>query len=429
MKHSIKIIIVAGAFVFFLCACSQKTNTGLIPATNLKRLGIKEKSIDRLDSLFGSALINQWAAGTSVLVAKDGRVIYNKSIGFRDRESKALLRNIDEFRISTMTQPIVSMAAMSLIEKGKLSLDDQVSKYLPEFAKSKVINTFNTKDTTYTTFPANQEITIRQLLTNTSGIGGETDTRLAMIYEKNNIPFFAFADKLTLGDRMKKLGTLPLSAQPNSHFYNGLSTDVLGAVIEKASGLTLDSVVSQNVLRPLGMTNTYFFLPIKKSNSLAVLYSETIEGRLERTQTLQGKSNLNYPISGAKTYLSGSSGMVSTVEDYAKFLQMVLNKGKFNNKQIVSAQTIELMTKNQIGDLMANGGKFGYGFYISTDKDLKNGAKADKLSGSGNFNTFFWIDPQRKAIAVLLTQVYPSYHSAELVNQFERIVNETLDNK
>ena len=429
MKHIHQIIIALWAIVSILSACSEKTSTGLIPASNLKRLGIKVKNVDRLDSLLGSALINQWATGTSVLVAKEGQIIYGKSIGFRDRETKALLRNIDEFRLSSMTKPIVSMAAMSLIEKGKLSLDDKVSKYLPEFASPKVINTFNTKDTTYTTVAASQEITIRQLLTHTSGIGGATDTRMAMVYEKNNIPFLAFADKLTLVDRMKKLGTLPLGVQPNGQFYDGLSTDVLGAVLEKASGLTLDSVVSQHILRPLGMANTYFFLPLQKSNRLSVMYSETIDGRLERTQPLQGKLNFNYPITGAKSYLSGSSGMVSTAEDYAKFLQMILNKGTFNNKQIVSAQTIDLMTKNQIGDLMVNDNKFGYGFFISTDKGLKNGAKAGKLSGSGDFNTFFWIDTQRKAIAVLLTQVYPSYHSSELLNEFERIVNETLDNK
>src|SRR6476646_7983125 len=135
-------------------ACSPKVNKGLVAASNIKKLGIEEANLDRMDSLLGSALINNWAAGATALVAVDGKVIYDKGFGFRDRETKALMSPISEFRIASMTKPIVTAAAMKLVEEGKLKLDDPVSKYIPEFKNMKVIATFNVKDTTYTTVDA-----------------------------------------------------------------------------------------------------------------------------------------------------------------------------------------------------------------------------------------------------------------------------------
>jgi CubicO group peptidase (beta-lactamase class C family) len=137
--------------------------------------------------------------------------------------------------------------------------------------------------------------------------------------------------------------------------------------------------------------------------------------------------NVNFPISGAKTYFSGGSGMVSNVEDYAKFCQMILNKGNYNNVQVLSEESISLMTTNQIGNLNVGKNKFGLGFEIATETGLKNGSKVGKLSWSGAFNTFFWIDPERKSIAILMTQVYPAIHKSSYVNTFEKLVNEALD--
>lgn len=425
-KNIINALIIVMAIV--LNSCSPQINTGLTVATNFKNLGIKEKNLDRLDSLFATALVNQWTAEAAVLVAKNGKIFYNKSFGFRDRETKALLRTTDEFRIASLTKPIVAITAMALIESGKLSLDDKVSKYLPQFASPKVLNSFNVKDTSFTSLPTNTEITIKHLLTQTAGIGG-LDSPLALIYEKNKVPILPSANKITLADKMNKLASLPLAFKPNTAFSDGLSSDVLGAIIEEASGLTLDSAISKIILRPLGMSNTYFFLPLTKSNKLVVMYSQTENDRLERTPINQQKLNLNYPVSGAKTYLSGSTGLVTSSEDYAKFLQMILNKGKFNNKQIISAKSVELATQNQISHLNAAGSQYGFGFTISNSNVLQNGAKADKLSGRGEFNTFYFIYPQRNLIAVLFTQVYPAKHGNQLIKDFEKIVNEILESK
>ncbi len=416
------------ATLFILSGCSQKASNGLVVASNLKKISIEEKNLDRIDSLIATGLVNNWMAGATALVAVNGKIIYNKGFGFRDRETKALMRPSTEFRIASMTKPIVTAAAMKLVEEGKLKLDDKVSKYIPEYANPQVLLTFNPKDTTYTTVDAVREITIRDLMTHTSGVGyGFRDKRLGMIYEKNGVPNLAVADSVKTLDKMKILGTLPLGVQPGTKFFYGLGTDVLGAVIEVASGKNLDEYVSQSILTPLEMKDTHFFLPAEKSNRLAVMYGETKTGRLERLPVISQGYNVNFPIVGAKTYFSGGSGLVSNVEDYAKFMQMILNGGSFAGKQILSTESVKEMTKNQIGDINKGKNKFSLGFEIATEEGVKNGAKAGKLNWGGAFNTTFWIDPERKSIAVLMTQVYPAIHKNELYNQFEQLVNDALD--
>ncbi len=427
-NRDLKISAVALTIFIGISACSQKATNGLVAATNLKKLGIEEKNLERVDSLLASGLINNWMAGATALIAVDGKVIYDKGFGFKDRESKALIRPVDEFRIASMTKPIVTAAAMTLVEQGKMKLSDPVSKYIPEFKNMKVLDTFNEKDTTYTTVDAKEPITIKNLMTHTSGIGyGFADRRLAMIYAKNGIPDLAVTDQVTIGKKMKKLGGLPLGVQPNSKFYYGLNTDVLGYVIEVVSGQSLDNYVTETILKPLGMNDTFFFLPAEKAGRLAVMYGETRTGRLERLPVTTKGYQVNFPITGARTYFSGGSGLSSTVEDYAKFCQMILNNGLFENKQVLQPETVKLMTTNEIGSLNVGSNKFGLGFQIATAQGIKNGEKVGTLSWSGAFNTFFWIDPERRSIAILMTQVYPAVHSKELTSQFEQLVNDALD--
>jgi CubicO group peptidase (beta-lactamase class C family) len=411
-----------------ISACSPKANNTLVAATNLKKLSIEESNLDRIDSLIATGLVNNYYAGATALVAVNGKVVYDKGFGFRDRETKALMSPLTEFRIASMTKPIVTAAAMKLLEEGKLKLTDPLSKYFPGFKNMQVLATFNGKDSTYTTVAAKEEITIKNLMTHTSGIGyGFIDPRLTYIYAKNGIPDLAVADKVIIKEKVEKLAALPLGVQPNALFYYGLSIDVLGAVIEVASGQPLDSFVNTTILKPCNMQDTYFFLPVEKERRLAVMYGETNNNRLDRLPVSNRGYNVNFPISGAKTYFSGGSGMVSNVEDYAKFCQMILNKGNYNNVQVLSEESINLMTTNQIGNLNVGKNKFGLGFEIATEMGLKNGSKVGKLSWSGAFNTFFWIDPERKSIAILMTQVYPAIHKSSYVNTFEKLVNEALD--
>ncbi|RZK85062.1 MAG: class A beta-lactamase-related serine hydrolase, partial [Pedobacter sp.] len=378
-----------------LSSCSPKVTDGLSAASNLKKLNIDEKNLDRIDSLLGTALINNWAAGVTALVAKEGKVIYDKGLGFRDREAKALMRPTDLFRIASMSKPVVSAAAMILVEQGKMNLEDPISKFIPEFKDLQVLSTFNKADTSYTTTPVSKNITVKNLLTHTSGIAyGFADEKMKAIYDKNNIPDLATVENTTIDSVTKKLAKLPLGVQPDSRFYYGLSTDVLGRVIEVVSKQPLDSFLHKNIFEPLEMKDTHFFLPISKTSRLSTMYAETKEDRLLRSPTTQGRFNINYPVSGAKKYLSGGSGLVSSVEDYAKFLQMILNKGSYNSKRVLKAETVELMAQNHIGDLNVGKNKFGLGFEITTAEGLANGSKTGKLSWTGAFNTLFWIDPE-----------------------------------
>jgi CubicO group peptidase (beta-lactamase class C family) len=427
MKKELKIIATLFIGLISFSACSEKTS-GLVAANNIKKLGVEEKKLDRLDSLLATGLINNWMAGATALVAVDGKIVYEKGFGFRDREAKLLMSTQDEFRIASMTKPIVTAAAMTLIEQGKLNLNDPVSKYIPEFKDLKVLASFDKKDTSYTTVNVKEPITIKNLMTHTSGIGyGFDEGKLAMIYAKNNIPSLAITDSVTIADKVKILAKLPLGVQPNSSFYYGLNTDVLGAVIEIVSGKKLDAYVKETVLDPLGMNNTFFFIPQEKASRLAVMYKEVAGNRLERLPLISNGYQVNFPITGARTYFSGGSGLSATIEDYAKFCQMILNQGSFGGKQILKPESVELMTINQIGNLNVGKNKFGLGFEIATKEGLANGAKVGKLSWGGAFNTTFWIDPERKSIAILMTQVYPAIHKKELFSKFEQLVNEALN--
>jgi len=377
-----------------------------------------------LDS-FLTAANGKWATGSTALVMKNGKIVYHKAFGKKDVEANIDMQTSDIFRIASMTKPIVSAAALILVEQGKLSLDSPLSKYVPAFANMQVLKGFNSKDGTYTTEPSQTAITIRNLLTHTSGIGYSfTDKRMASIYGKNDIPDITTIRNTTIGATVDKLAGVPLGAQPGTNFYYGLSTDVLGRVIEIASGVSLDKFLRQNILKPLEMNDTYFFLPENKVKRLSTMYSWNEEKGLER-MSKDKYPDLNFPFEGARTYFSGGGGLTSTAYDYSKFLQMILNKGSYKGKQVLSQETVNLMTTGQVE--MDGSHKFGLGFMINSEADPDLGIKPGKLSWSGAFNTVFWIDPQRRSIAVLMTQVFPGDEERRLFTGFEKQVNKALD--
>ena len=377
-----------------------------------------------LDSVLGAAT-GKWTAGSTALVMKNGRIVYHKAFGKKDIEANIDMQTSDIFRIASMTKPIITAAAMVLVEQGKLSLDAPLSDYVPAFTNMHVLKTFNEKDGSYTTEPAKSEITIRNLMTHTSGIGYSfIDKRMASLYGKNEIPDITPIRNTTIEATVDKLAGVPLGAQPGTNFYYGLSTDVLGRVIEIVSGVPLDKFVTQHILKPLKMNDTYFFLPESKTQRLSIMYS-LIEGENLVRMSKDKYPNLNFPSEGARTYFSGGGGLTSTAYDYSKFIQMILDKGNYKGKQVLSPETVNLMTTGQIE--MDGSHKFGLGFMITSEADPDLGIKPGKLSWSGAFSTFFWIDPQRRSVAVLMTQVFPGDNERRLFNGFEKQVNKALD--
>jgi CubicO group peptidase (beta-lactamase class C family) len=312
---------------------------------------------------------------------------------------------------------------MMLFEEGKILLDDPVSKYIQEFAHPQVIDTYSLKDTTYTTIPARREVTIRDLLTHTSGIdyAGIGSDKMKAIYAKYDVPGGFGSDQMVLGEKMRILGKLPLGHQPGERFTYGLNVDVLGYLIEVVSGESLDQYFHKHIFDPLGMNDTYFYVPESKASRLVKVISEDQNHKLINASEYFS----SYPLLKG-TYFSGGAGLSSTIKDYAIFLQMMLNKGEYNGKRILARRTVELMTCNQIGDLKLGRDKFGLGFQVTTEEGQSRlGVSEGSFSWGGYFATTYWADPKERLVCLLFMQQAPLRHS-EIQDKFRVLVYQAL---
>lgn len=366
--------------------------------------------------------------GALALVLRDGKVVYRKSFGVDDMFTQSPLRTNAIVRIASQTKAITSIGLMLLYDEGKFQLDDPISKYLPAFANPKVLATFNEKDTTYTTVLARSEITIRQLFTHTSGISypviGSKEARA--IYAKARIPSGIGTPAGSLAKAMDALGPLPLMHQPGERFTYGLSIDVLGRLIEVLSGQPLDKYLRTRLFEPLGMQNTWFYLPADKQARLAELYTENAAHQTVPMQPHDGMVP-NYPKAAGGTYFSGGAGLSSTIDDYARFLQMLLNNGSYNGRQLLKPATVALITQNQMGAVSQGGNKFGLGFSIVTPETAKvPGLSAGSYEWGGIFGTTYWVDPKTKLVALIYTQKYPNTTGRDLAGKFKAAVYESF---
>lgn len=419
--------------VSMLCAGAQTSmKASLLVQPSSVTSGVSAERLARIDGLLQEYVSKGWLPGATALVAKDGKIIYYKAFGSSDLESRKPLTKDAIFRIASQTKAITSVGIMLLWEEGKLLLDDPVSRYIPEFKNPKVLQSFNEADTTYTTTPARSEVTIRQLLTHTSGIGYAQigSPQMNALYAKAGVVGGIGVGNITLADKMKILGGLPLFHQPGEKWTYGLNTDVLGYVIEVVSGLSLDQFFQQRIFAPLGMKDTYFYLPESKRSRLVTLYSEDKDKKLLKassTMSLNGPFFPDYPAQ-AGTYYSGGGGLSSTALDYSIFMQMLLNGGTYNGVRLLSPATIRLMTSNQIGDLSLNRGhKFGLGFELVTEQS--KGAtplSAGSYSWGGMFSSSYWVDPKEKIVAQLFVNQYPHSHG-EVHEKFKTMVYAALE--
>lgn len=376
-----------------------------------------EERLKRIDKLVQQYIDSGWINGATAIIARKGKIVYHKGLGHDDITQKTQMSRDAIVRIASQTKAITSVAVMMLYEEGKFLLDDPVSKYIPAFRHPTVLAVFNASDTTYTTVPAKSEITIRHLLTHTSGIhyaqiGNKT---FNAIYAKAGIIAGIGVGGLKLAEVMNKLGALPLAHHPGEKFTYGLNTDLLGYLIEVVSGMSLDTFLQTRIFVPLGMKDTYFYLPPEKHRRLATLYTEDENKKLKKAGTttdINGAINNNYPTMEG-TYFSGGGGLSSTAYDYAIFLQMLLNNGVYNGHRILSRNTIRMMTTNQIGDLtLGHGNTFGLGFEVVTEKGSAFSPRpTGSYSWGGMFSSSYWVDPKEKIIAQLFLQLYPNSHS------------------
>jgi CubicO group peptidase (beta-lactamase class C family) len=337
-------------------------------------------------------------------IVRKGKVIHNKAYGFRNIEKKIPLKTTDIFRIASQSKAITSVALMTLYEEGKFGLDEPISKYIPAFKNPRVIETFNPADSSYVARPAKSEITIRQLLNHTAGYPYGHP-----VYMKAGIPMLNSTDNITLEEVVNRIAALPLVHDPGEAFTYGLHTDILGRLVEVLSGKPLDVFLKERIFDPLGMKDSYFYLPDDKKDRLVTLYEKpTLDSKLVvSTQN----TNQNFPIAGYKRYFSGGAGLVGTIEDYGRFCLMLLNGGEFNGRRILGRKTIELMTTNQIGDLTVwdSGDKFGLGFEIMTEQGaaLIPGS-VGSFKWGGIYSTDYLIDPKEDMICLVYTNVFPN---------------------
>jgi CubicO group peptidase (beta-lactamase class C family) len=390
--------------------------------------GISPEGLQGIDKLLQEVTGDGRVPGAVALVARNGKIVYRKAIGYSDVAAKTPMSVDAIVRIASQTKAITSIGLMLLYDEGKFQLDDPVSKYLPSFRNPQVLATFNAKDSTYTTVPARGEVTIRQLFTHTSGVGyaviGSPEARA--IYAKAHIPSGIGSPAGTLGPAIDALGRLPLMHQPGERFTYGLSIDVLGRLIEVLSGQPLDQYLRTRLFEPLGMRDTYFYLPAAKQARLVPLYTE-YQGRT-LPMPKQGMLSLrpDYP-KLAGTYFSGGAGLSSTIDDYAAFLQMMLNGGTYNGHRLLKPETVKLITQNQMGEVNQGLNKFGLGFSIVTPQAAaQTGQTAGSYEWGGIFGTDYWVDPTEKLVVLLYTQKYPHTNTPDMVPRFRKLVYAAL---
>ncbi|QJW89562.1 beta-lactamase family protein [Spirosoma taeanense] len=418
---------------FFLSASAQTARTRPSEATNpvlqeaqAESVGMSTTRLQRMDAVINDYVAKGRQAGVGVLVARNGRIVYHKAYGQDDIQAKTPLKRDAIFRIASQTKAITSIGLMLLFEEGKFLLDDPISKYIPAFKTPKVLDKYNEKDTTYTTVPARREITIRQLLTHTSGISypGIGTKEAVAIYAKNRIPSGIGTPTGTLADAMDRLAALPLMHQPGEKWTYGLSVDVLGRLIEVLSSQSLDQFLRTRLFEPLGMNDTYFYLPASRQNRLARVYTEDSTKTLRRLPA-QGGISEDYPKQPG-TYYSGGAGLSSTLYDYAIFLQMMLNGGEYGGKRFLSPTTVRLITTNQIGDLNQGLDKFGLGFAITSERSATRlPTSQGSYNWGGFFGTTYWVDPKEGIVALLYTQKVPNSYG-DLNDKFKVLVYQAI---
>lgn len=406
-------------FCHFLAVSQPAVLTEGAPAL----VGMSDKKLAMIDQFIQDYVNKGYIPGGVFLIARDNQIVYYKNFGFRSTDKKLAYQKDDIFRIASMTKAVTSVAIMQLYEQGKLGLDDPVHNYIPAFKDSKVLDQFSEKDSSYTVVPAKSPITIRQLLTHTSGIvyGAFSQGALRAIYAKKGLMEVGLSHpKMTTEEFINRLAEVPLAFHPGEKYTYGLNMDILGRVVEVVSGSKLSDYFRKNIFEPLGMKNTFFYLPKEKQAKLVPIYLQKEDGTLEMATNTGGiSSGMDYPLQADNNHYAGGGGLSSTALDYATFIQALLNNGFYNGKRILSRKTVEVMTADQLirlnqekkGYSQKPGETFCLGFSLITDQGKGISVKSPgTFEWGGYFNTKFFIDPKEQLIFVGMTQILGARH-------------------
>jgi CubicO group peptidase (beta-lactamase class C family) len=395
------------------------------PAVDAQRLataspeavGVSTERLDRLHRGMQALVDQHQVGGIVTLLMRDGKLIDVKAYGAQDNTGKPMQTDT-LFRIASMTKPITSVAIMMLYEDGRLQLTDPLAKFIPAFREMKVLSP-GANGTAPSVVPARRPITIRDLLTHRSGLtyGFIDNATVGDAYRKGSVSDGLTFTEGTIGENVDRLAKAPLVSQPGAEWHYSLSTDVLGRVVEVASGQTFDAFLRDRIFTPLKMVDTSFEVPEAKWPRLAAVFTPEGSNGIRPMKDPESFGNtymspFSYYKAGKK-YFSGGAGLVSTAHDYARFAQMLLNKGELDGVRILSPKTIELMTTSHTNDLPAGtaggpGSNWGLGFQIRTDLGATQQLGSEGMYGwSGIYGTYFWVDPKERLVAVAMVQRYP----------------------
>lgn len=397
---------VALLFVVLVAAPSARAQT--LPRARPEAVGLSSERLKRLGVALNGYVKEEKLPGGVVLVARRGKVAYVEAFGQRDREAASPMREDSIFRIASQTKALVSVGVMLLQEEGRLLIGDPVGKHLPEFRETTVAVPKDGGG--YEVVKAKRPVTIRDLLTHTAGVGyggGVARDR----WEAAKITGWYFADRdEPVGATVSRMAQLPFDAQPGERWVYGYSTDILGALVERVSGETLEQFLSSRVLAPLGMTDTHFYLPESKRDRFVVVYSSKETGGLERAPDPGGMVGQGAYLKGPRKSYSGGAGLLSTATDYARFLLMLQNGGELDGKRILSRKSVELMTVSHMGGKAYRDGQgFGLGFYVVEDLGKRGvPGSVGEFGWGGAYHSTYWVDPKEQLVVVYFTQLIPA---------------------
>lgn len=391
---------------------------------------ISAERLTRIDRLFQQYVDEARIGGAVALVLQDGKPVYERAFGWSDREAGRKMTTDTIFRIASQTKALTSVAILSLMEEGKIGLNDPAGRYIPTFAKTTVA--VANDQGAPSVVPAKRPITIRDLLTHTAGISYGTNAPVASEYEAKGLgPAAGFgwytADKEEpICDTMTRLGTLPFVAQPGDAWVYGYNTDILGCIAERLSGQPLDELIRTRITGPLGMKDTQFFLAAAQRDRLAAVYMSSAgssAGTISRAA--DGARGQGHYVDGPRRSFAGGAGLLSTARDYARFLEMIRNGGALDGVRILSPRTVELMTTNQVGTLHSSTGLgFGLGFE-TTDRYGANGLDSVGAFGwGGAYGSVYRVDPKSHLVLVLMIQMLPN--ASDIGTRFPTLVYQAL---
>ena len=372
--------------------------------------GISRERLKRLDAVLQEHIDQNRIAGIVALVLRDGKPIYQRALGWSDKEANRPMTADTIFRIASQTKALTSVAILSLMEEGRLTPDMPVSRFIPTFAKTTVAVK---GDAGVSTVPARRPITIADLLTHTAGISYGTDGLVAAEYEAKGLgPAAGFGWYTADKDEetcvtMNRLGTLPFVAQPGESYVYGYNTDILGCVVERASGMPLDQFLAERITTPLGMKDTRFFLPAAERGRLATVYSSGPDGAIVRAP--EGARGQGHYVDGPRKNFAGGAGLLSTARDYARFLEMTRNGGVLDGVRILSSRSVALMTTNQSGTLHSSTGLgFGFGFETVDRYGALGLSSVGAYWWGGAYGSNYLVDPDARLVLVSMIQQIPN---------------------